>query len=59
MTEYLKIAQDLDTYGVTYFDITNKKGSKLMLGIDAMGLNIYERADKYVVVKDGVWYAKV
>ena len=26
MMEYLKIAQDLEMYGVNYFDIKNKKG---------------------------------
>jgi len=49
MMEYLKIAQDLEMYGVNYFDIKNKKGSELWLGVDALGLNIYEKEDKYVV----------
>jgi len=46
MIEYLKIAQDLDMYGVNYFEIRNKKGTELYLGVDALGLNIYERNDK-------------
>lgn len=46
MMEYLKIAQDLDMYGVNYFEIKNKKGTELYLGVDALGLNIYEKADK-------------
>ncbi|TNN51081.1 Ezrin [Liparis tanakae] len=33
-------------YGVNYFEIKNKKGSDLWLGVDALGLNIYEKADK-------------
>lgn len=48
MLEYLKIAQDLEMYGVNYFDIKNKKGTELWLGVDALGLNIYEKEDKYV-----------
>ncbi|XP_053328975.1 moesin isoform X2 [Spea bombifrons] len=44
--EYLKIAQDLEMYGVNYFSIKNKKGSELWLGVDALGLNIYERDDR-------------
>ncbi|XP_077456039.1 merlin [Stigmatopora argus] len=40
--EYLKIAQDLDMYGVNYFSIRNKKGTNLLLGVDALGLHIYE-----------------
>lgn len=44
--EYLKIAQDLEMYGINYFDIKNKKGTDLLLGVDALGLNIYEKDDK-------------
>uniref|UniRef100_A0A3B4BGM6 FERM domain-containing protein n=1 Tax=Periophthalmus magnuspinnatus TaxID=409849 RepID=A0A3B4BGM6_9GOBI len=47
MLEYLKIAQDLEMYGVNYFSIKNKKGSELWLGVDALGLNIYDKNDKY------------
>ena len=46
MMEYLKIAQDLEMYGVNYFDIKNKKGTELCLGVDALGLNIYAKEDK-------------
>ncbi len=46
MMEYLKIAQDLEMYGVNYFDIKNKKGTDLWLGVDALGLNIYEKDDR-------------
>lgn len=42
----LQIAQDLEMYGVNYFDIKNKKGTELFLGVDALGLNIYEKDDK-------------
>lgn len=46
MMEYLKLGQDLEMYGVNYFDIKNKKGTELWLGVDALGLNIYEKEDK-------------
>ncbi|KAM5228764.1 ezrin [Ctenodactylus gundi] len=46
MLEYLKIAQDLEMYGINYFEIKNKKGTELWLGVDALGLNIYEKDDK-------------
>ncbi|XGW22427.1 hypothetical protein V3C99_005003 [Haemonchus contortus] len=46
MAEYLKLAQDLEMYGVNYFEIKNKKGTELYLGVDALGLNIYEKSDK-------------
>lgn len=45
MMEYLKIAQDLEMYGVNYFSIKNKKGTELWLGVDALGLNIYEHQE--------------
>uniref|UniRef100_A0A8C5CUS3 Moesin n=1 Tax=Gadus morhua TaxID=8049 RepID=A0A8C5CUS3_GADMO len=57
MMEYLKIAQDLEMYGVNYFNIKNKKGSELFLGVDALGLNIYEQNDKWVKALDFVFYA--
>ncbi|CAM6002208.1 unnamed protein product, partial [Sphagnum balticum] len=44
--EYLKIAQDLDMYGVNYFTIYNKKDSELWLGVSAIGLHIYEKNNK-------------
>ncbi|XP_047237813.1 NF2, moesin-ezrin-radixin like (MERLIN) tumor suppressor a isoform X2 [Girardinichthys multiradiatus] len=44
--EYLKIAQDLDMYGINYFLIRNKKGTDLLLGVDALGLHIYEPENK-------------
>lgn len=46
MMEYMKLAQDLDMYGVNYFDITNKKGTTVSLGIDALGINVYGNQDK-------------
>ncbi|KAL3318986.1 hypothetical protein Ciccas_002349 [Cichlidogyrus casuarinus] len=46
MTFYLKIAQDLEMYGVSYFEIKNKRGTDLWLGIDALGLNIYQKDDR-------------
>ena len=48
MMEYLKIAQDLEMYGVNYFEIKNKKGTDLWLGVDALGLNVYEHEDRCV-----------
>lgn len=48
MMEYLKLAQNLEMFGIHYFDIYNKKGSNLLLGIGALGLNVYKKEDKYV-----------
>ncbi|XP_061600281.1 ezrin a [Cololabis saira] len=46
MVEYLKIAQDLEMFGVNFFEIKNKKGTDLWLGVDALGLNIYAKEDR-------------
>uniref|UniRef100_A0AAQ5X465 FERM domain-containing protein n=1 Tax=Amphiprion ocellaris TaxID=80972 RepID=A0AAQ5X465_AMPOC len=46
MIEYLKIAQDLEMYGISYFEIKNKKGTDLWLGIDSQGVNIFEKDNK-------------
>ena len=53
MMEYLKIAQDLEMYGVNYFEIKNKKGTDLLLGVDALGLNVYEFSDRYNIGHHG------
>ncbi|MEQ2203046.1 hypothetical protein XENOCAPTIV_023353, partial [Xenoophorus captivus] len=39
---------DLEMYGVNYFSIKNKKGSELWLGVDALGLNIYDKKDNEI-----------
>ena len=46
VSDYLNIAQDLEMYGVTYFEVTNKKGTKLWLGVHNLGMDIYEYGNK-------------
>ncbi|KAK4881300.1 hypothetical protein RN001_004619 [Aquatica leii] len=46
MMEYLKLSQNLEMFGITYFNIYNKKRTELLLGVDALGLNIYKKEDK-------------
>lgn len=46
MMEYLKIAQDLQMFGVTYFEIKDETGNDMWLGIHALGLNIYGKLNK-------------
>ncbi|XP_052861915.1 moesin/ezrin/radixin homolog 2 isoform X2 [Anopheles cruzii] len=53
--EYLKIAQDLDMFGVNYFPITNKKNTEVWLGVTALGLNIYNRENKLLPVTTFQW----
>uniref|UniRef100_A0AAQ5YSY1 FERM domain-containing protein n=1 Tax=Amphiprion ocellaris TaxID=80972 RepID=A0AAQ5YSY1_AMPOC len=54
--EYLKIAQDLEMYGVSYFAITqNKRDTDLLLGVDAQGLHIYSPNSKLSPNKSFPW----
>ncbi|KAJ8935882.1 hypothetical protein NQ314_012598 [Rhamnusium bicolor] len=46
MLEYLKLVQNLEMYGVTYFHIKNRKGTDVILGVTALGLNIYKEDDR-------------
>lgn len=46
MIEYLKLVQNLEMYGVSYFEIKNKKGTDALLGVTSLGLNIYKVEDK-------------
>ncbi|XP_066263063.1 moesin/ezrin/radixin homolog 1-like isoform X1 [Euwallacea similis] len=46
MLEYLKLVQNLEMYGVSYFNIKNFKGTECMLGVTALGLNIYKVEDR-------------
>uniref|UniRef100_A0A8C9R077 Radixin n=1 Tax=Scleropages formosus TaxID=113540 RepID=A0A8C9R077_SCLFO len=57
MMEYLKIAQDLEMYGVNYFEIKNKKGTELWLGVDALGLDVHCWHVDKCHVGDFVFYA--
>lgn len=53
--EYLKIAQDLEMYGVNYFPITNKKNTDLWLGVTALGLNMYSKDNKLTPKANFPW----
>jgi len=46
MMEYMKVCQDLETYGIAYFDIINSKKTPVWVGVDALGINIYEKNNK-------------
>ncbi len=40
--EYLHIAQDLDMFGVRYFPCRNSRGVSMLLGIDPLGVKVYD-----------------
>ncbi|XP_018426514.1 PREDICTED: merlin-like [Nanorana parkeri] len=53
---YLKIAQDLDMYGVNYFPITLvKNDSDILLGVDAKGIHIYGKNNKISPLESFKW----
>ncbi|KAM3933874.1 merlin-like [Leptodactylus fuscus] len=53
---YLKLAQDLDMYGMNYFPISQTKNdSDMLLGVDAKGIHIYSRNNKISPLKSLKW----
>lgn len=40
--EYLRVAQDLEMYGIQYYPICNSKETDLNLGVSAQGIGIYK-----------------
>ena len=44
--EYVKVAQDLEMYDVNYFNIKHKKGTDLLLEVEALGLSVYEKENR-------------
>jgi hypothetical protein len=46
MLQYLKVAQDLEMFGITYFPVINSKNTDVLVGVDALGLNFYSTDDK-------------
>ncbi|XP_038135434.1 moesin-like isoform X2 [Cyprinodon tularosa] len=44
--EYLKIAQGLEMFGVTYFEIKDKAGRELWLGVDLQGIKVYPKENR-------------
>ncbi|KAK0045621.1 merlin [Biomphalaria pfeifferi] len=53
--EYLKIAQDLEMYGVNYFQIKNKKNTDLWIGVDARGIGVYDRDNRLLPIVAFPW----
>ncbi|XP_053310885.1 merlin-like [Spea bombifrons] len=53
---YLKIAQDLDMFGMNYFPITHAKNdADILLGVNAKGIHIYSRNNKISPIKSFKW----
>uniref|UniRef100_A0A0V0J6U1 Radixin n=1 Tax=Schistocephalus solidus TaxID=70667 RepID=A0A0V0J6U1_SCHSO len=46
IVEYLDIAQDVELYGASIFEVETKSGSRKWISLDAVGLNIYESKRK-------------
>ncbi|TKR78360.1 hypothetical protein L596_019172 [Steinernema carpocapsae] len=44
--EYLRVAQDLEMYGIQYYPIHNKKETDLLLGVSAQGIGIYQDTNR-------------
>jgi len=46
MLEYLKIAENLEMYGISYFPVKNARGTEVFLGVDSGGINVYAKDNK-------------
>ncbi|VDK42399.1 unnamed protein product [Anisakis simplex] len=44
--EYLRVAQDLEMYGIQYYPICNSKETDLNLGVSAQGIGIYKESNR-------------
>ncbi|EJW88302.1 hypothetical protein WUBG_00789 [Wuchereria bancrofti] len=44
--EYLRVAQDLEMYGIQYYPICNNKETDLTLGVSAQGIGIYKESNR-------------
>uniref|UniRef100_A0A0K0FC48 Moesin/ezrin/radixin homolog 1 n=1 Tax=Strongyloides venezuelensis TaxID=75913 RepID=A0A0K0FC48_STRVS len=44
--EYLKIAQELEMFGIQYYPICNQKETDLLLGVSAHGIGIYKHTNR-------------
>nr|VZI11066.1 unnamed protein product [Spirometra erinaceieuropaei] len=55
MLFYLQLAQDLEAFGVEYFEIRNRRGTDLLLGVDAIGLAVYKPPDKSTAKVGFAW----
>ncbi|XP_044311993.1 merlin-like isoform X1 [Varanus komodoensis] len=53
---YLKIAEDLEMYGVNYFPIAQKKNrTDFLLGVDAKGIHLYSINNRFSPSKSFEW----
>lgn len=53
--EYLKLAQDLEMYGVCFYKIQNNNQTNLWFGIHQTGINIYEECNKLIPKVAFLW----
>uniref|UniRef100_A0A915KCU6 Moesin/ezrin/radixin homolog 1 n=1 Tax=Romanomermis culicivorax TaxID=13658 RepID=A0A915KCU6_ROMCU len=53
--EYLRTAEELYMYGITYFPIKNKKDSDLWLGVSALGVSTHEKNNKLTPMSSFSW----
>lgn len=53
--QYVKNAEDLGMFGISYFKIFNDRCTEYLLGIDAFGLNVYAKFDKLIPSISFAW----
>lgn len=53
--EYLKLAQDLEMFAISYFPIKNANQTHLWIGIHPTGISVYSQDNKLTPVVSFVW----
>eukprot|EP00053_Salpingoeca_punica_P009668 m.86910 g.86910 ORF g.86910 m.86910 type:complete len:366 (-) comp15116_c0_seq2:332-1429(-) len=48
LADYLGVAQHLDMFGTTYFEVENKRGTKMYLGVNNQGMDIFDVRNKLI-----------
>lgn len=55
MLAYLEIAQRLPTYGISFWDVKDKTGAQIILGINATGISIHNVEDRIQILSKFDW----
>ncbi|OQV23252.1 FERM domain-containing protein 4A [Hypsibius exemplaris] len=55
IVNYMTIIESLSTYGIHYYDVTDKSGGAYLLGISCKGLGQYRTTDKRIPERVFLW----
>jgi len=55
LMDFLKVAKELDSYGITYFDLKTAKGTSISFGVNNEGITVYENGRRLTPKIGFVW----